>query len=180
MDPKLHFLLLTPITLAGHFSYAADYLNVAQAQKLIFPQATSFESAPITLTSEQKRKIEKISGVRQRNIKQEAWKVLGAKGLDGYFVLDEVIGKHEYITYGVGISNDGKVVGVEILSYRETHGGQIREAGWRDNFKGKTVNDSFKLDVDVPNISGATLSCRNVLDGVKRVLSLFQVAIQNG
>jgi hypothetical protein len=31
--------------------------------------------------------------------------------------------------------------------------------------------------VDVPNISGATLSCRNVMDGVKRLLVLQQIAL---
>ena len=32
--------------------------------------------------------------------------------------------------------------------------------------------DPFKLDRDIPNISGATLACRNVTDGVKRLLAL--------
>jgi len=43
-----------------------------------------------------------------------------------------VIGKHELITYAVGIGSDGAVRGVEILDYRETRGGEVRDPRWRD------------------------------------------------
>ena len=75
----------------------------------------------------------------------------------------------------MAISPDGQVLGVEIMSYRETHGGQVRDAAWRKHFAGKTLADPFKLDEDVPNISGATLSCRNVMDGVKRLLAMHKL-----
>jgi Na+-transporting NADH:ubiquinone oxidoreductase subunit NqrC len=61
------------------------------------------------------------------------------------------------------------------MSYRETHGGQVRDAAWRKSLVGKTLADPFKLDQDVPNISGATLSCRNVMDGVKRLLAIHKL-----
>lgn len=61
------------------------------------------------------------------------------------------------------------------MSYRETHGGEIRTDNWRKQFKGKKISDPFKLDEDVMNITGATLSCRNVLDGTKRILILNKI-----
>ena len=36
------------------------------------------------------------------------------------------------------------------------------------------------LDKDITNISGATLSCRSLSDGVKRLLALQQVALSHG
>jgi Na+-translocating ferredoxin:NAD+ oxidoreductase RnfG subunit len=54
----------------------------------------------------------------------------------------------------------------------------VREAHWREQFKGKTLSDHFKLDDDIANITGATLSSRNVMNGVKRLLALAQVALQ--
>ena len=51
------------------------------------------------------------------------------------------------------------------------------DADWRALFKGKTLSDQFRLNRDIPNISGATLSCRNVTDGVKRLLALQKVAL---
>jgi Na+-translocating ferredoxin:NAD+ oxidoreductase RnfG subunit len=93
-------------------------------------------------------------------------------------MVDEVIGKHEFITYATAIGADGRVLGIEIMSYRETHGGQVREPGWRKQFVGKSVGDPFKLDQDIQNISGATLSCRNVMDGVKRLLVIQQMFLK--
>ena len=166
--------LLPAATLAWP-AYAADYLSVAQAQTLLFPAAKSFAEQPLKLNDEQRDRIKAASGLRQRWEEQKVWRAERDGQLQGWFVIDEVIGKHEFITYATAISPDGKVLGVEILSYRETHGGQVREANWRKTLVGKTVVDRFKLDEDVPNISGATLSCRNVMDGVKRMLVIHKL-----
>ena len=59
---------------------------------------------------------------------------------------------------------------IEILDYRETHGGEIRLAAWRRQFVGKTAQAPVKLDQDIKNISGATLSSKHITGGVKRLL----------
>lgn len=169
---------LLPTSAITSIAYATDYLSTEQAQKALFSEADAFSSQPVKLTDEQRDQIEKLAGVRQRKKEQEVWRAKKKDKLLGWMIVDEVIGKHEYITYATAISPDGKVLGIEIMSYRETHGGQIRDSSWRKNFIGKTLSDPFKLDVDVPNISGATLSSRNVLDGVKRLLVLKKVVLQ--
>jgi Na+-translocating ferredoxin:NAD+ oxidoreductase RnfG subunit len=160
-------------------AHAEDFLTVQQAQQVLFPHATLFLDSAISLTDAQLDNIKKISGVRQRQQVQKAWRAEKNGELLGWFMVDEVIGKHDFITYATAISTDGKVVGIEILSYRETHGGQIRQPQWRSNFVGKTLQDEFKLGGDIPNISGATLSCRNVTDGVKRLLAIYQIALSS-
>lgn len=159
--------------------YAVDYLTTSEAQKILFPAADAFEAKKIELNSYQLLQIKNESGVRQRNSKPSIWQATQKNKPLGWFMIDEVIGKHEFITYATAISSDGKVLGVEILSYREAKGGEIRVPEWRAKFKGKQLNDPFKLDVDIPNISGATLSCRNVLDGVKRQLVLHKLLSPN-
>ncbi len=170
-------IALSPAIVIVSPAYANDYLSISQAQNLLFPMAQNFIESSVVLTDAQKKEIKSLSGVKQRWNEQRVWRVQKDKSLLGWFIVDDVIGKHEFITYGVGLTPDGKVVGVEILSYRETHGGQVRESNWRKNFQGKSLNDPFKLDVDVPNITGATLSCRNVMDGVKRLLALHKVVL---
>ncbi|MDI1363253.1 FMN-binding protein [Methylotenera sp.] len=135
----------------------------------------SFEARPAKLTSDQQDKIKSLSGLRQRWDTQQIWRAVKNGKTLGWFVVDEVIGKHEFITYAVGLSPDGHVLGVEIMTYRETYGGGVRNAIWRQHLVGKTLADPFKLDEDVPNISGGTLSSRNVMDGVKRVLAIQKV-----
>lgn len=173
-------LLLSPIVIAAPSStYAVDYFNEEQAQKILFPDADSFIDHSVKLTNDQKKQIKKLSGLRQRWDKQAVWRVEKEKQLIGWFIVDNVVGKHEFITYGTALSPDGHVIGIEIMSYRETHGDEVRQASWREQLKGKTLNDKFKLDKDVPNISGATLSCRNVMDGVKRLLAFQQIVLSN-
>lgn len=160
-------------------AFAVDYFSDVQAQKVLFPAADKFKKIHVELTDEQINKIKSLSGVRQRSKSPLIWRVELKGKLLGLFFVDEVIGKHEYITYALALSPSGETLGIEIMSYRETHGGEIRNEAWRNKLIGKKTTDPFKLDVDVPNISGATLSCRNVLDGVKRLIVLQQI-VGNG
>lgn len=170
-------LFAVPVLAASSSAIAADYLTVAQAQHILVPQADAFTAFPVTLSPAQLAQIRQISGVPQRTAQPRVWRATTGGRLVGWVIVDEVIGKHEYITYATGISPDGHVLGVEILSYRESKGGQVRDPRWRSLFRGKTVRDKFKLNQDIPNISGATLSSRNITDGVKRLLAIHAVAL---
>jgi Na+-translocating ferredoxin:NAD+ oxidoreductase subunit G len=172
--------LLLPLTVLVAPAYAAEYLSVEQAQAALFADANVFVPQIVTLSEQQRDDIKERAGVRQRTPTQQMWRAQHDGEMLGWFVVDEVIGKHEYITYAAAISPAGSVLGVEIMSYRETHGGQIREASWRAEFAGKTLADPLRLGKDIPNISGATLSCRNVLDGVKRLLVIHDMVLRDG
>ena len=173
--PSLIVLPVTTMLVAPVF--ANEYLTVAQAQKTLFPEADRFIEAPLLLTDTQRENIEEKSGISQRWKKQDIWRAEKDGKLLGWFIVDNVIGKHEFITYAVALLPEGKVKGIDVMIYKETRGDQIREASWRKVFEGKTLADPFKLDKDVPNISGATLSCRNVMNGVKRLLVLQKLAL---
>jgi Na+-translocating ferredoxin:NAD+ oxidoreductase RnfG subunit len=173
---KSEFVLVAlPISaLVAPSAFAVQYLNVEQAQKAIFPGKT-FTSAPVKLTSGQRKAIEKASSVRVLRDEQQIWRVSGG----GWFIVDEVVGKHEFITYAVGLNADGSVKQIEIMDYRETYGGQIRDQKWRAQFVGKNSRSTLKLDSDIKNISGATLSCRHITDGVKRVVAFYEIVLKH-
>jgi electron transport complex protein RnfG len=171
--------IILPVGLAAAPALrAAEYVSVPLAQKELFPDADHFVEADVRLSETQRDDIKKLSGVRQRESSQPVWRAEKGGTLLGWFVVDEVIGKHEFITYATAISPGRSVLGIEILTYRETYGYQVRDAKWRDQFKGRTLEDRFKLDDDITNITGATLSSRNVMNGVKRLLALAQVALE--
>jgi Na+-translocating ferredoxin:NAD+ oxidoreductase RnfG subunit len=167
--------IAAPVALAGVAvpGVANTYLTIEQAQQAIFPEAT-FTPLKATLTAEQQKNIESRSGVRVRSRDLKVWKV--SEG--GWFIVDEVLGKHEYITYALGLNASGAVKQIEILDYRETYGYEVRESSWRQQFVGKTVQAPFKLDADIRNISGATLSSRHITEGVRRLLATYEVALQ--
>ena len=166
--------LIAPVVLAASTSgYATTYLTVEQAQQAIFPNG-KLTPTVVTLAPVQREAIEKACGVRVRSTEMRAWRVTDS----GWFIVDEVLGKHEFITYAVGIDAAGAVCGVEIMDYRETYGGEVRNDKWRDQFTGKTSTAPLKLDQDIKNISGATLSSRHITDGVKRVLATYDLVLR--
>ena len=159
-------------------AYAVQYLTTEAAQKLLFPEASAFVAHPVQLSDVQKKTVEKAAGVRMRFPQQPVWQVQENGKPAGWFVLDEVYGKHEFITYAVALDASGAVRGVEILDYRETHGGEIRHPKWRAQFNDARHGAALKLDDDIQNISGATLSCKHVSEGVRRVLAIHAVALK--
>ena len=172
---KANLLWLAPVVLVGGASvgYATVYLTVEQAQQAIFPNA-KLTPADVKLTEAQRKTVEKTSGVRVRNLEQKVWRVEGG----GWFILDEVLGKHEFINYAVGLNADGSVKQIEVMDYRETYGGQVRDEKWRAQFTGKKHGAALKLDDDIKNVSGATLSCRHITDGVKRLLAFHELVLK--
>jgi Na+-translocating ferredoxin:NAD+ oxidoreductase RnfG subunit len=131
-------------------AYAVQYLTVDAAQKLAFPSANRFVD----------------NG-------GQTWKAYAGDKLVGLFVLDHVVGKHLYIDYAVALDTNGRVMRVEILQYRESYGGEVRETSWLAQFVGKTSSSALKVGGDIRNISGATLSSLHVTEGVKRVLANY-------
>jgi Na+-translocating ferredoxin:NAD+ oxidoreductase RnfG subunit len=162
-----------PAALLAPAAYGATYFTVEQAQQAIFP-GEKFSQGFITLTSEQVRGIERRSEANVRHKQIQLWKVSGG----GYFIVDEVVGKHEFITYAVGLNAEGTVKQIEIMTYRESYGYEVRNADWRAQFVGKSASAPLKLNKDIKNISGATLSCRHIADGVKRILATYEIALK--
>jgi hypothetical protein len=153
-------------------AHAAVYLSIAQAQQLMFPGAT-FTPEFRELTREQESAIEKASGVDVRNRIIQIWRV----STGGWFIADEVVGKHEFIPFALGLDAGGAVKAVEILEYRESYGSQIRNQAWRDQFTGKRHGATLALTKDIQNISGATLSSRHITDGIKRLLASYAILL---
>jgi Na+-translocating ferredoxin:NAD+ oxidoreductase RnfG subunit len=159
-------------------AYAVQYLTVEQAQETLFPSGTRFVPYPLELDAAQREAIEEASGQRVRERKPRVWQTFAGEQQAGWFFIDEVIGKHEFITYALAVGPDGAVRGIEVMDYRETYGGEIRNAEWRGQFVGKRRGNALRLGADIRNISGATLSCRNVTNGVKRLLAMRALVLK--
>jgi Na+-translocating ferredoxin:NAD+ oxidoreductase RnfG subunit len=175
---RIHYLAAGAAIVLAAPGYAATYHTVESAQKACFPEGADFTSSDAKLTREQMKAIEKDSGVRVRLNTQRVWKATRDGRFIGWFIVDEVLGKHEFINWALALNADGSVRSIEVMDYRETYGYEIRNADWRAQFLGKKHGAKFKLDDDIKNISGATLSCRHITDGVKRLLSLYELVLK--
>jgi Na+-translocating ferredoxin:NAD+ oxidoreductase RnfG subunit len=130
-------------------AYAVQYLTIAQARQQAFPGAT-------------------FSEVQAGRI----WRAESGGRVAGFFIFDRVIGKHLYIDYTVALDASGRIQRVDVLEYRESYGGEIRSPSWLGQFVGKTSGSALQMGSDIRNISGATLSCQHVTDGIKRIMAI--------
>ncbi len=99
--------------------------------------------------------------------------------IDGYAVIDEEMGQHLPITFGVKLSPLGKVERMEVMVYREGYGDEIREGRFKKQFAGKSPSDPIRFGADVVAISGATISSKAMAVGVKRAVALVSLAKQD-
>lgn len=162
-------LALKPLQL-----HAKTYLTIEEAKKILCGNA-KMEKVSVVLTKAQMKSIKKHSKTRVRNSVLKVWRVEDK----GWFIVDQVIGKHENIDMAVALTKDGKVTGIEILVYRETYGHEIRNDKWRVQFYGRDSSEVLKLDKQIKNISGATLSCRHVTDGINRLTHTWEQVLRN-
>lgn len=177
---RLQLFLVATLLCGVLLARAERFLTVEKTQKLCFPAADRFEARTIKFTAEQVKAIQTASRQRILNKGNRIWLAWQGTNLQGVIILDHVLGKHEVIDYAVAVNPQGAVQRVEVLEYRESHGSDIRNLKWREQFIGKTDQSKLRLNDDVYNISGATISCRSVTDGVRRVLATFSVVIQPG
>jgi Na+-translocating ferredoxin:NAD+ oxidoreductase RnfG subunit len=152
----------------AHYAHAEIYMSEEKATKSLFPDLI-FKKTEFLLNKDGVNQVERACGetVRSPNLK-----IFKAPNNDLVFI-DQVLGKHEFITYAVGIDNKGRVKGVEILEYRETYGNQVKEDNWKKQFIGKTSESPLKINNDIKAISGATLSSAHVTAGVRRLLHTY-------
>lgn len=158
--------------LVGAPAQATTYLSVADAQAQWFGSEilTPFE---IHLDSATLQSIEQQTGTHV-----VAGALRGLRARDGFFYIDEVVGKHDLITYAVALTGDGRVRGVEILDYREAYGSEVRSAGWRRQFNGHRAGDALRVGREIALISGATLSCQHLTDGIRRLLAIHAAMVK--
>jgi Na+-translocating ferredoxin:NAD+ oxidoreductase RnfG subunit len=155
------------------------YLTEEQALKLLFPKSQQVRAETLRLTPDQKTRIQEKIGWKFPEESFRAFKAESNGKVDGYAVIQETIGKHRPITYIVGVTPDGKVSDVEILVYRESKGSEVRMKRFNSQYEGKTPLDPIRINKDIINITGATMSVRSVSAGVKRALVLVDEFYRN-
>lgn len=171
MKARFYLLPAAAITLFMPVQ-AKVYLTVEQAQALMFPGA-SFTKDFRSLTDDQSAAIEKASDTNVRGRELKAWRVSSG----GWFIIDEVVGKHDFIPFALALDASGTVKSIEILEYREAYGGEVRNPKWLAQFVGKKNGATLMLTDDIQNISGATLSSKHITDGVRRLLATYAVLL---
>jgi hypothetical protein len=138
----------------------------------MLPKSERVRKDVIKLSPEKKSQIEERIGWKFPEEEFEVY--IGETGtrVDGYALVQNTIGKHKPMTYMVGVDVQGSVSDIELLVFRESRGSEIRQKRFNSQYEGKTVLDPVRINKDIINISGATMSVRSMSAGIKRVLVL--------
>jgi FMN-binding domain len=153
-------------------SMAEVFLTEEEALKLMFPKSERIKKELLRIPTDKKMTVEERIGWK---FPEDAFDVyIGETGtqVDGYALVQHTIGKHKPMTYMVGVDARGHVSNVELLVFREARGSEVRTKRFNVQYEGKTVLDPVRINKDIINISGATMSVRSMTAGIKRALVL--------
>ena len=154
------------------------FLTEATAPAAVFPQATAFARTVVPSTPELRAQMQTQLGTLRPSLWEAEYIIFTAmqrETLLGYGVIVEEIGKSLPITFMVGVRPDGKVAEVAVMAYREPYGGEVRYPRFLAQYAGKTLRDLLLPYRDIHNITGATLSCQSIGQGVRKALALVHV-----
>lgn len=100
--------------------------------------------------------------------------------LTGYMMISKANSRYDYFDFMVLYNPNLTIKSTKILIYREDWGGEIASTRWLRQFIGLSSKDEIALDHDIQGISGATISCRSAIIGVKKLTSLMSQLKQKG
>lgn len=162
---------------AGVSAQAGVYLTERQAIAEVFPAARWVATDTIRPDDSTRTVLERSLG---RPLEEPAFAFRriyddgDAQRLLGYALVTEERGKYRPITMLIGLDTAFRVAGVRILVYREPRGGEVARQYFLRQYRGKGVGDPIRLNRDIINISGATISVNSVNAAVRKVLALVE------
>jgi len=149
------------------------YLNEAQALAIVLGERAVVRKEQKTLDDSLRTKLERSSNLRFPETFYTFFIAMQAGQAEKYAIQMNEIGKTEPITFMVGMSPEGRVTEVVIMIFRENRGWEVKEKRFLNQFRGKSLRSSIRVDEDIINYTGATLSSKAVARGVKRALFLL-------
>jgi thiamine biosynthesis lipoprotein ApbE len=153
------------------------YMTKEEALRTVFPDASRVLQEERILSPDERRGVEELLQSRMGERAFTVYAGVATDGsLDGYAVIQAEIGKFKPFEFIVGVEPDGHVRRVAVLVYREARGGEVAHKRFLDQYNRKTVKSPLQIQRDIIHITGATMSVNAMNLGVKKVLSVIEVA----
>ncbi|HHT9109637.1 MAG TPA: FAD:protein FMN transferase, partial [Candidatus Brocadiaceae bacterium] len=149
------------------------YLTEEQALALIFPECDDILTDELILAPDEKQNLENILS---RRLYEDSFKVYIGKRtgvIQRFAIITEEIGKFHPFSFIVGVNTDGKISNVAVLVYRESRGGEVARKRFLYQFPGKSFKNPIRINKDIINVTGATMSAQYMCMGVRKVLAVI-------
>lgn len=184
---KLGLILLVICMISGGLLSVANYYTLPLIEKAkleaeqkalsaLIPGSSEIEKADKELIKQIKEKYKKFEDL---NIcKDESGNMLGY----AIKTLNTVKGYSGDIELLVGLSTDGKVIGVSVVKQTETKGigSKVEDKDYQDQFMGKSADSEIKIvmsasaDNEVQAITGATYSSKSFTSAINNAFNVYR------
>ncbi|MHC4594388.1 MAG: FMN-binding protein [Planctomycetota bacterium] len=170
---RLRFIVTAIATLSLlAFITSCDTVNSNSTAQLdvvrqIFPSATGLIQTPISQDAQ-------VSG---RPGNSRISKINGSSGLLGYSVEREVVSRSGPFKIRVLLDPQLYVKQATVISYPWDRGRDVCKRVFTSQFEGKGPEDPIKIGKDIDTMTGATISCRVMTDGVRDTTSLLKTRL---
>ncbi len=166
-------LVLLSLRSANLASAQTAYYTPRTILSEFFPRSQAVTFQRFDLTTEQRERLSAVLGYTPRKPSYTIYIAKTADKTDGYAIIDEEKGQHLPITFAVKLSAAGLVERQELMVYRERYGDEIRDPRFRQQFVGKSAKSPIREGEEIIAVSGATISSRAMVIGVRRALVLL-------
>ncbi|SHK44344.1 electron transport complex protein RnfG [Hathewaya proteolytica DSM 3090] len=152
-----------------------EKINNDKAMKELFKEADTFDKSNVALKEDGK--------ITEVNEAKKGSEVVG------YAIKAETKGYAGTITLMAGVSVEGKITGIQIISQSETAGlGQnCTKDFFKDNFKDKDIKKPLNVVKSNPSpenevlaISGATITSKAVTNAVNDIVTFYKENLEGG
>ncbi len=170
-------LFLTLLGLAT-ITQATVFYSKEEAFELAFGKDAEVEPQAVFLTDEQAEKIEKMAQAKldsklyTLHVGKRDGQVLGYAAIESHNV------RTQPETVMILLSPTGELVRVEMLAFHEPPEYQP-PSRWFERLYKRPLQE-LRLNQGVDGIAGAMLSSRASLDGIRKVMAIYQVAVKEG
>lgn len=166
----LQFLLLVPVAImlvniSGCVNQIlTGQLNIETVHE-IFPSATGIS----------KMHISRDVQTSKHPDNQILSEIRGSSGLLGYCVEFEVSGRSGPFKIRVFLNQQLVVKRASVISYPWERGRNVRRRAFTSQFEGKGPGDTIEIGKDIDAMTGATISCRAMAQGVRQTIEFLAV-----
>ncbi len=163
----LTFLILTSMQ-------AKLLVTPFDAMHAVYGEDTEIEKKNVLLTVEKADRVYKQAKMKQGGKIFRTFTVRKNDKVIAYAILISRVVRTKDAAVLYMISPEGVIDGVEVIAFNEPPEYTPTKA-YVDQFKGKSAQDTLRVGKDIPTVTGATMGARNVTDGARLALAVFEM-----
>lgn len=161
--------LVIVTTLSGCGDPPAIQILKIETVHEVFPSATNIVEMPMSRDTQ-------ASG---RPVHHQISEIGNTSGLLGYCVESKLVSRSGPFTIRVFLDRQLVVKRAKVISYPWQRGRDVRRRAFTRQFEGKGPEDAIELGKDIDAMTGATISCQAMAEGVREGIQILKLMKTN-